>query len=247
MSIDLISAEPVTIDQLIEAGKRCSIDIESSSKDIYDEKVKKYCYTMTWDLDDYENYANNILSEPTSTDFREMITPVNGRFVMEMDFYLGGSGHFSCSCSTRHDDMGIASRLLDEVGIELISLDEWHYRSEIGNNPCLTNDIESFKETNPKFYEFITQSGGLTIEHYVERYSSKKGIAVEDSTNMDDVITFAYEDDAETHRRVEEWDKQFECTRNELATELGCSVDEVTIRKVLDLLYDKPQEEGEVA
>ena len=95
---------------------------------------------------------------------------------MSASFYLDGKGMLHYSFHTRIDDMGIIYQVLDGAEAKLISLDEHHTMCSMEDNPNLTHDIETFKESNPEFYEFITESGGLTIAHYVDGYSNQKRI-----------------------------------------------------------------------
>ena len=57
MSLDFRSDKPVTINQIIDAGTRCGVVITKNT-------LYKDTYTMTWDVDDYENYAINVLTKP---------------------------------------------------------------------------------------------------------------------------------------------------------------------------------------
>lgn len=115
MSIDLIGG-PVNSKQLVDAGMRCGIEV---TKDENNPQCRYFGrnYIMTWDLGDYEEYAQG-LSERTRKAFYERIAPVRGRFVMVRTFVLDEMGYFHYSVGSA-DDCGIADRLIDEVGLSL--------------------------------------------------------------------------------------------------------------------------------
>lgn len=117
------SDRDVTIKQLIDAGVRCGIEITKNT-------VDRNLYTMTWDVDDYEHYATEVLKNPeTQEAFRDRIEPVGDRFVMERDFDLR-NGLFVYDYWTHCDDAGIAHRLFDQMpNNELIHEDEFHQRT----------------------------------------------------------------------------------------------------------------------
>lgn len=151
MSLDFASDKPVTIEQLIEAGKRCGIDIS----EIPNEKDS---YLMSWDVDDFENYATNVITNPdTQNSFRDCFESEDGRFIMRRQFWLADDGIFSYAvyglsgrCS---DDLGIAHRLMEEVGIELICLD------------ALYDEI---------YQEHIKGGGELTADGLLEKYGDQR-------------------------------------------------------------------------
>lgn len=130
MSIDFMSIQPVAFDQLVCAGKQCDISIEEGTDGQY---------AMIWDVGDYEAYAER-LSKSTKKAFRECIEPIGGRFILKRPFWLDSEGTFHYSvyglsgkCT---DDLGIAHRLMEAVGVELICTDEFldKVEDELGPN-----------------------------------------------------------------------------------------------------------------
>ena len=123
MDLTFYSENPVAIKQIVDAGIRCGIVVTKNTR-------YKDTYTMTWDVDDYEHYATEVLTKPkTQKAFRERIEPMNGRFVMEREFELNDNGIVTYTYYSSCDDAGISHRLFNEVGVKLIHEEEYHQRS----------------------------------------------------------------------------------------------------------------------
>ncbi len=124
MSVTIWNDKNVTWEQVESAVDNLdgfSIEKDESEDESEDEEDR--WWWVTWVVDEYERYASK-LNDKTQEEFRKVIEPVDGMFVVRRPFrFKDGVLYYDIP---RMDDMGIFIHLLDELKVGYVSdLDDY--------------------------------------------------------------------------------------------------------------------------
>jgi hypothetical protein len=120
MSVTIRNDKNVTWEQVESAVD--NLEGFSIEKDESEDEEDRWWW-MTWVVDEYERYASKLKYE-TQKEFRRIIEPVDGMFVVRRPFWFeDGVLYYDIP---RMDDMGIFLHLLDELKVGYVSeLDDY--------------------------------------------------------------------------------------------------------------------------